>query len=325
MRFSKFAFIIAVALISGCATLSPKQKAYITSSPIGARISVHDESTNEDKFLGRTPDYMWLEKGIRPGWLLAELDGYESEKWQVPENGPIGHNFVLQEKKTPYGLIPLKYKASTASTDSTYTYYSAIYKLSLSKVERPKKATSRYGQQKINIISDSSNKYRYIFEDNLVKIFWAVSSRTIAFSIHNKTSHSIKIPWDEAAFIDEKGSSHRVMHSGVKYTDRAITQASSIIARKASIEDIVFPTDYVNWEEGSSYSAGRWKEKPFFMDIDFHGKISTGNYLTFSSFEQDAKSNIGKTIQVLLPLQIEDVINDYIFTFTVDDVLCSQK
>jgi hypothetical protein len=115
------------------------------------------------------------------------------------------------------------------------------------------------------------------------------------------------------------------MHSGVKYTDRASPQAPSIIARKASIEDIVFPTDYVKWEEGSRYSAGKWGEKPFFLDNDFHGKVLKGIYSTLSSFEEDAKSNIGKTIQVLLPLQIEDIVNDYIFTFTVDDVLCSEK
>ena len=59
--------------------------------------------------------------------------------------------------------------------------------------------------------------------------------------------------------------------------------------------------------------------------MDFHGSYLTGKYPSFTSFEQDAKSKIGKTIQVLLPLQIEDIINDYIFTFTVDDVSCSEK
>ena len=209
------------------------------------------------------------------------------------------------------------------STKSTYTYYSADYSISLSKVERPEKATMRYGQQKIDTIS--SDKYRYIFEDDMVRVLWLVSGRNISFSIQNKTDHSIKIPWDEAAYIDSKGSSHRVMHSGVKYTDRQSPQAPSIIARKTSIEDIVFPKDYVYWKEGGRYSAGSWEEIPFFVSSDFHGTYVTGDYLTFTSFEQAAKSNIKKSVQVLLPLQIEDVINDYIFTFVVENVTATQK
>jgi hypothetical protein len=30
--------------------------------------------------------------------------------------------------------------------------------------------------------------------------------------------------------------------------------------------------------------------------------------------------NVGKAYQVLLPLQIEDVINDYIFSFRVENI-----
>ena len=210
------------------------------------------------------------------------------------------------------------------STESTYYSFSADYKMSLIKVERPEKASSRYGQQKIDTLS-GNDKYGFVFEDDMVRVLWNVNSHSIAFSIQNKTDHSIKLPWDESAFIDQNGSSHRVMHSGIKYTDRANPQAPSIIARKTSIEDIVFPTDYVSWEEGSDYSAGDWKESSFFPDHDFHGTYLAGTYPTFYDFESAAKSQIGKTYQVLLPLQIEDVINDYIFTFKVDSVTCSQR
>lgn len=214
------------------------------------------------------------------------------------------------------------YTPTTYSVPTTTSYH-ASYNLSLSKVERPEKATLRYGEQKIDTITD--DKYSFVFEDDLVRILWLVNSRAIGFLIYNKTDHSIKIPWDEAAFIDEKRGSHRVMHSGVKYTDRSNPQAPSLVARKASLNDIVFPTDYVSWSKGSRYTSGNWKEKSFFPDYDFHGKYITGNFPTFTAFEDAVKSKIGKSIQVLLPLQIEDVINDYIFTFIVDDVSCSMK
>lgn len=217
--------------------------------------------------------------------------------------------------------VPKQYDFSPPPR-TTYTTYEASYSISLSKVERPEKSSKRYGQQKIETISSTeSNKYKYVFEDNMVKVFWIVTNRDISFSIQNKTDYSIKIPWDEAVFVDEKRSSHRVIHSGVKYSETANPQTSSIIARKTSIEDTVFPVDYIVWLEGSK----EWVNKPFFLTGDLHGPYSPGKYATYESFEEAAKSNIGKTIQVLLPLQIEDVINDYIFSFSVENATCKQE
>jgi hypothetical protein len=221
--------------------------------------------------------------------------------------------------------------ASGPSTQSTYsppsrTYvsitYKAEYQISLIKVERPEKASARYGLQKVDAVT-ADDKYKYSFEDDMVKILWFVGSRQIGFLIQNKTDYSVKIPWDEAAFVDESGRSHRVMHSGVKYTDRDKSQPPSVIVRKGSIEDIVFPTDYVSWESGSRYSAGSWDERPLFLNNDYHGEYSKGKYSSFNDFKKAVQNNIGKQIQVLLPLQIQDVVNDYIFTFNVDAVTAS--
>jgi hypothetical protein len=221
-------------------------------------------------------------------------------------------------------LIILTLSSCATLYMSNWTSYDASYSISLSRVERPSKASTRYGQQKIESITDP--KYKYIFEDDLVKVLWLANGRSIFFSIQNKTDHSIKIPWDEAAYIDTNGSSHRVMHSGVKYTDRANPQAPSIIARKASIEDIVFPTDYVYWKERTPVFSACWEEKPLLANHDFfEGKYVQSQYSSFEAFEQEAKSNVGKSFQVLMPLQIEDVVNDYIFTFVIDSVICTQK
>ena len=226
-----------------------------------------------------------------------------------------------------FGLISII--ASGPSTQSTYSppvakipspptvIYKAEYQISLIKVERPKKATARYGLQKVDAVT-VDEKYKFSFEDDLVRILWLVGSNQISFLVQNKTDYSIKIPWDEAAFVDENGRSHRIMHSGVKYTDRDKPQPPSVIVRKGSIEDIVFPTDYVSWESGSRHSAGSWNEKPLLLSIDFHGQYLKGKYSTLDDFEHAVKENIGKKIQVLLPLQIQDVVNDYIFTFNVD-------
>jgi len=205
----------------------------------------------------------------------------------------------------------------TPSPTFTTTTYKADYQISLSKVERPEKAGNRYGPQKVDAVS-TDQKYRFAFEDDMVRILWFVGSTRISFLLQNKTDFSIKIPWDEAAYVDESGRSHRVMHSGVKYTDRDKPQPPSVIVRKGSIEDIVYPTDYVSWSSGTRYSAGSWDEKPLLLAMDFHGQYLKGRYASLTEFEEAVNKNIGKQIQVLLPLQIQDVIHDYIFSFTVD-------
>lgn len=199
------------------------------------------------------------------------------------------------------------------NTNSTM-YYRAKYTFSLFKVERPEKSSQRYGSQKIDTLSEKT--YKFYFEDDLVRTLWSVSNRSIAFSIKNKTEHSIKILWDDAAFIDQTGSSHRVVHSGIKINQRQQQQAPSIIARQSSIEDNLFSTDHVT--ETTLTNTG-WIEVPFFVEY-YYSTNPEKTFATFEDFDRFVKSNVGKTIQALLPLQVEEVINDYIFSFKVVNV-----
>ncbi|RKY95098.1 MAG: hypothetical protein DRQ13_07520 [Ignavibacteriae bacterium] len=148
----------------------------------------------------------------------------------------------------------------------------------------------------------------------MINTAWLVTSSNMSFLMENKTDHSIKIIWDEAAFVDNDGVSHRIMHSGVKYTDRNTSQPPTVIVRKGKIEDIVVPTDYVYFAEGyySKYYTRKaeWKEKPFFENLQYGGDPKV--------LENEMRNNVGKTFQVLLPLEIENVVNDYIFKFQVD-------
>lgn len=192
-------------------------------------------------------------------------------------------------------------------------FYYGTYDISMSEVERPAKAKERYGEQKITSTTEEGN-LKYYFEDDLVKIAWLATSSSLSFMMENKTDHSIKIIWDEAAFVDNKGISQRIMHSGVKYTDRNASQPPTIIVRKGRIEDIIVPTNNVYFDEGyySKYYTRKaeWKEKPFFESLQYGGDPKV--------FENEMRNNVGKTFQVLLPLEIENVVNDYIFKFKVD-------
>jgi len=180
------------------------------------------------------------------------------------------------------------------------------YGIVLSKVERPAEAKERYGEYEI--LETEEQDFKYVFEDEMIKVFWLPTSSGISFRMTNKTDHSIRIIWDEAAYVDENGESHRVMHGGIKYTEKEAPQPPSVVVRKGTLADVIFPTDYV------SYSSGRyggWSEKPLLPNEQTGGDPQV--------LLSASKEFIGKTIQVLLPIQIEDVTNDYIFSFKIEN------
>ena len=115
----------------------------------------------------------------------------------------------------------------------------------------------------------------------------------------------MKIIWDEAAYIDQNGSTQKVMHSGVKYTDRNSSQPPSVIIRGAQIEDVVIPNDNVYYISGQ---YGGWRIRPLFQSF----AANQAELNTVSS------QYVGKEIRVLLPIEIKGVTNDYIFNFKVD-------
>lgn len=90
----------------------------------------------------------------------------------------------------------------------------------------------------------------------MVRVLLLPTTDAIHFSLTNKTSHSIKIIWDEVVYVDVNGSSYRAMYSGVKYIDRTNPQLPTIVFRNGSIEDLVLPTDNVYYLSGQ---YGGWR------------------------------------------------------------------
>ena len=116
----------------------------------------------------------------------------------------------------------------------------------------------------------------------------------------------MKIIWDEAAYVDTGGTSHRIAHAGVKYVDINNPQPPSVIVRKGRIDETIFPTDYVHYD-GGRYGRGWWHEP---LLPQYSGGTAT-------KLRERADQEIGKSIQVLLPLQIDGVVNDYLFVFKI--------
>lgn len=173
---------------------------------------------------------------------------------------------------------------------SCRTYYQEdIYKVRLREVEQPENVKEQYSKSKITIFAEE-NETKNSYEDDFIKIIWLPALTEFSFTLENKSDNSIKIIWDEAVYIDEDNSSRKVIHSGVKYIDGEKAQPPTVIAKKTKINDLVTPVD------NFYYVSGGW-----------------GNLSLFS-----VQKSAGKTVKILLPIQIQETINEYIFSFKIN-------
>jgi len=183
------------------------------------------------------------------------------------------------------------------------------YDIRLSAVERPENAKEKDGEQKIVTLQEE-DATKYSFGDDLIEIVWQATPEQFDFDLTNKTKHTIEIIWDKAVYVDENGNRKGVMHSGVKYRDRNNPQQPTTVARRATVSDLVFPTENVDWA-GDPY--GGWQIKPLFPTYSTSG--------TTEDLLDKAKKYVGKSVQFLLPLKIEGIVNEYLFVFKVEDVV----
>ena len=201
-------------------------------------------------------------------------------------------------KKIIFFVLAMMLFASCSSLLKTTTY-----DVSLASVESPANSKIKYGETKVvKVEQEGLSKYQY--EDDYIKIFWYVSSTQFNFELTNKSGYTIKLPWDDMAYVDEDGKTKRIMHSGVKYTERNNSQPASTLPKNASLSDILLPTDNVFFVSGS---YGGWRELPLFP------KYGTNE-------EAQASPALGKVVRVIFPVLIQDVVNEYVFEFKVNSV-----
>jgi len=197
----------------------------------------------------------------------------------------------------------------------TYTIANASYDISLLSVEKSTGSEKVYEKQRIETVLEEGIT-KFYFEDDMMRIKWRPTSNDISFVVHNKADNPVKIVWDEGKFIDAEGVTHRLIHSGIGYEERNDSQRSTIIAARGSLEDFVHPADYFQWEKWSSKQQGYWKRASF-MPTQIKG--------TAEELRTKAEPFVGKTFQVILALQIDDVRNDYVCTFKINNVDVTEK
>lgn len=184
-------------------------------------------------------------------------------------------------------------KAAYAQSEAFMYDDNGKFVAALTKVEKPSNPDVRYGKT-TNVTEKDITKYSY--EDNFIDILIFASKTQFIFILKNVSDNTLKIVWNEAVFVDVDGSTSKVMHSGIKYSQREADQPASTIIKGAKLEDLAAPTDKVYYSE----ILKKWESKSLYANA--------------------SKKVEGQTIKLMLPIQVKEVVNEYIFEFTLSYV-----
>ena len=186
----------------------------------------------------------------------------------------------------------------------------ARYSIGLQSVESPIDVKKQFGETKVvNFEDNGISKYRY--EDDYIDIVWFVGSDRFNFDLKNKTNHTLRINWDDISYVNYAGQVKRVIHSGIKYRETSSIQPATNIPRGTNLVDILVPDENIKFI-GDELA---W-------NVDY---LIPSVYKTPEDFnaENGAASYVGKTLKIMMPIIIQDVQNDYMFTFEIDELLNS--
>ncbi|MCR5362042.1 MAG: leucine-rich repeat domain-containing protein [Bacteroidales bacterium] len=182
-------------------------------------------------------------------------------------------------------LLSALFEGCESSYDSVY--YVKYYFPVLKKVMRTNNPENRYSG--VSEVEDESVK-RYKFEDDIISVTISGLPSNFSFVLRNKTENSLKIIWDEAVFVDFNGNTSKVMHNGVKYAERENAQMPTTIITGAQVSDNITPNVFV--------------------------KSTNSGWIAYDNYPKDASLE-GSTIKIMLPIQIKNQINEYIFEFSL--------
>lgn len=184
------------------------------------------------------------------------------------------------------------------------------YDVGLKSVETPAVQAGQPDGANVDMVQDE-DYVGYAFKDEYIDILWDVSDCHFNFRLANLSDNTIRIPWDEVVYIDADRVAGRVMHSGIKYSDRNSSQPASVIPKGTSVSDFVMPSDNVWWNEWSyadnNYFPGAWEEIPLFPQYGSREDASFSDYP-------------GKTVSIVMPIIVQDTVREYIFTFEINDL-----
>lgn len=230
----------------------------------------------------------------------------------------------MQIKKSLKKVLSLGLVFGLVFLQSCMYRMKASYKYSLENVETEEKIKVNKTE---NFLIDYNNEDEskgispLKFEDAFIKIKWNPTPQLFNFVLENKLNSTIKIIWDSAIFIDYDGASYRVMNKNKKLNEDEGPTVPTPIIKKGFIEDLVYPVGFSYYSSGFSisnvYVSGRWNIPPLLIRSIAEGTDEVqGKRKT-----QLNNKYLSKYFKILLPIEINGKIKEYIFYFKIEEII----
>jgi len=175
--------------------------------------------------------------------------------------------------------------------------------------EPPKKV---YGVE-VTLRDTTIDGYNY-FDDGQIKGFFLIdkfSPTKIAFYLENKTDQAIIIDWNKVSYIDKNRISQRIIHQGVKYSQRNENMRNTVIPPRSKFEDIIVPVNKIYYKETPALLLG----------LPNNHLIYGWQVLPLFDAESMAAGSRNEQFSLYVPLIIGEEKKDYTFTFDVKPIL----
>jgi hypothetical protein len=171
------------------------------------------------------------------------------------------------------------------------------------------KAAYQWGIKEVRVNdSPATGKTNGLFySDDLILVRFVFFPEYIGFVLENRGDKTFRLVWDESVFIKANGSNSRIVHSGIKLIDAEKPQPPSIVTSGGKIDEGVWPTDYLSFEDG------KWRHQKIVPDLryDSFGREA-------SQFRSEVQSVKGADLfGLFLTLQTSTGKREYLFRFHV--------
>lgn len=161
-------------------------------------------------------------------------------------------------------------------------------------------------QVEVNGVSqiDSVNSSLY-FKDSVLEVAWTVSEKQLVMDLKNVSDKSFQILWDEAAIVDEKGESKKVLHLGVYPKDANQPQAPTTVVNGSFLHEVISSSSNVSpIVVNTRYNGGSEYYESIYV-------VNKGK--SVEKLQAKAKSELGNFIGVSLPIKIDGSVKVYTF------------
>ncbi len=138
------------------------------------------------------------------------------------------------------------------------------------------------------------------FQDAVLAVSFTVGEQSFGMDLVNRTSHTLKILWDRAAYTDVANRPHRLIYSGIRFQDRNNPVPAQPVPPRSSVQQAITPVGSV------TYSPQK----------------KTYEVLPLFSLEGNAALELkGRVFYLFIPVEVDRQIIPYNYKIEIADVI----